>query len=224
MPDPATPRRRIPTAVIGLTGGIACGKSTVAARLRARGALIIDADVVAREVVAPGEPALAAIVRAFGPDVLSADGALDRAALGRRVFSNPAERRQLEALTHPAILARTGRYLADAQRAGWAWVVYEAALILENRSEAGLTGLAVVVCPPEVQRARLMARNGLDAEEAARRIAAQTDDARRREAATWLVENDGDVEALVAKADALFEALVDRFGPVPPAGVAGAGT
>jgi dephospho-CoA kinase len=217
MTDAPAPRRRAPTAVIGLTGGIACGKSTVAARLRARGAHVIDADVVAREVVAPGEPALGAVVKAFGADILSADGTLDRAELGRRVFADPALRRQLEALTHPAILARTGRYLAEAQRSGWPWVIYEAALILENRSEAGLTGLAVVVCPPEAQRARLIARSGLDTEEAARRIAAQTDDARRRAAATWLLENEADVPALEAKADVLFEQLVARFGPVPPA-------
>lgn len=216
MTDTRAPRRRVPTAVIGLTGGIACGKSTVAARLRARGAHIIDADVLAREVVAPGEPALAAVVKAFGSDILSADGTLDRGALGRRVFAEPSLRRQLEALTHPAILARTGRLLADAQRAGWPWVIYEAALILENQTEAGLTGLAVVVCPPEAQLARLMERSGLAEDEARRRIAAQTDDARRREAATWLLENDGDLAALTARADGLFDTLVARFGAVPP--------
>jgi dephospho-CoA kinase len=213
---PPRPSRRAPTAVIGLTGGIACGKSTVAARLRERGALIIDADQVAREVVAPGEPALAAVVKAFGAELLLPDGQLDRAALGKRVFADPAQRRQLEALTHPAILARTGRHLAEAQRAGWPWVIYEAALILENRAEAGLTGLAVVLCPPGLQRARLMARSGLDEAEADRRIAAQTDDARRIAAATWRIDNDGGLAHLMDQADALFEALVQRFGPVPP--------
>jgi dephospho-CoA kinase len=204
------------TALVGLTGGIASGKSTVAARLRERGAHVIDADVVAREVVAPGEPALAAIVRAFGEVVLKGDGHLDREALGAIVFADPARRKQLELITHPAILARTGRHMAEAQRAGWAWVVYEAALILETRGKAGFAALAVVVCPPEVQRERLMARNGLGADEAERRIAAQVDNATRRAAADYLLENDADLPALIAKADALFDALTARFGAVPP--------
>ena len=216
-PLPADTRpARATTALIGLTGGIASGKSTVAARLRERGAHVIDADIVAREVVAPGEPALAAIVRAFGEGVLKSDGQLDREALGAIVFTDPARRKQLELITHPAILARTGRHMAEAQRAGWAWVVYEAALILETRGKGGFAALAVVVCPPEIQRERLMARNGLSADEADRRIAAQVDNAARRAAADYLLENDADVAALVAKADALFDGLTARFGAVPP--------
>ena len=200
------------TAIIGLTGGIACGKSTVAARLRERGATIIDADVLARAVVEPGEPALAAIVRAFGPAVLDAEGRLDRAQLGRIVFADPAALARLNAITHPAIAAKTGKALADAQRAGLPFIIYEAALILENKLAAGLTGLIVVMCPSDVQLARLMARSGLDEVEARRRIAAQTDDASRRAAATWVIENDSDVAALVGQADLVHDALVARHG------------
>jgi dephospho-CoA kinase len=202
------------TAVVGLTGGIGCGKSTVAARWRAQGALVVDADRVAREVVAPGEPAYHAIVRAFGPEVVAADGALDRKALGARVFADPAERQQLERITHPAIMARTGKLLADAQRAGWRWVVYEAALILETRGKAGLSALVVVGCPPEAQLERLRSRDGFDEAEARRRIAAQTSDEVRRQAADYWIHNDRDVAALEAAADETFAVLVARFGPV----------
>ncbi len=216
MSDPTPKSPRKVTAVIGLTGGIASGKSTVAARLRERGARVIDADAVSREITAPGEPALDAIVRAFGEDLVRADGTLDRERLGAIVFADPERRRLLERITHPAILARTGRLLAEAQREGWAWVVYEAALILESRGKAGFTALAVVVCDPEQQRARLMARNGLDEAEASRRIAAQTDNATRRAAADFLIENDADLAALEKRADDLFDALTERYGPVPP--------
>jgi dephospho-CoA kinase len=209
-PRPARSRRS--TAVVGLTGGIACGKSTVAEVLRELGVRVIDADELAREVTRPGEPALEALVKAFGGDILTRDGELDRKALGDRVFGNPSAVKTLNAITHPAILARTGKRLADAQREGLGWVIYEAALILENRAEAGLSSLICVVCPQEAQRERLMARSGLTADEAERRISAQTNDEVRRAKATWLIENDGDIEDLRRKAAALFEAIVERHG------------
>lgn len=210
------PPPRKTTAVIGLTGGIACGKSTVAAVFRDLGARIIDADELAREVVRPGEPALGALVRAFGQDILEANGELDRKKLGARVFSDPAAVKQLNAITHPAILARTGKRLAEAQREGLGWVVYEAALILENRAEAGLSALIAVICPPALQRARLASRSGLDDAEIERRIAAQTTDEVRREKATWLIDNAGDLEALRARAREVFDAVVARYGPPGP--------
>lgn len=212
--EAAPPVRRRSTAVIGLTGGIACGKSTVAQVFRELGARIVDADELAREVTRPGEPALAALVKAFGEDILNADGELDRKKLGDRVFGNPSAVATLNAITHPAILARTGKRLADAQREGLGWVVYEAALILENRAEAGLSALVCVLCPAELQRARLMARNGLTLEEAERRIAAQTDDANRRAKATWLIENDAELDTLKARAREVFAAIEARFGPI----------
>jgi len=201
------------THVIGLTGGIACGKSTVADLFRARGVHIIDADLIAREVVAPGEPALAALVRAFSESILAPDGTLDRQALGALAFSDPARLKTLNAITHPAILARTGKLLAQAQRDKLGWVVYEAALILENKAQHGLSALVCVLCPRNLQRQRLIDRNGLTPEEADRRIAAQTDDATRREHATWIIENDGTLADLEARAAHTFDAIVARFGP-----------
>lgn len=200
------------TAIIGLTGGIACGKSTVAARLRERGAHIVDADVLAREVVEPGQPALTMIVRMFGPEVLTAEGRLDRAKLGAMVFADKTALGRLNAIVHPAVGAATGKALADAQRAGRPWMVYEAALIVENKIHAGMAGVIAVLCPPEVQLARLIARSGLDEAEARRRIAAQTDDESRRAVATWVIENDADVPALMARADDVFDEIVERFG------------
>ena len=201
------------TAIIGLTGGIACGKSTVAARLVARGATIVDADVLARAVVEPGEPAYHALVRTFGEAILQADGTLDRQALGARVFGDKQALAQLNAITHPAIAARTGKAFAEAQRRGLPWLVYEAALIIENKIHAGLAGLVVVLCPRELQRERLMLRSGLDAQRADERIAAQTDDATRRALATWIIDNDAGLAELEARTDAVFDAIVARHGP-----------
>jgi len=201
------------TAVIGLTGGIACGKSTVAEHFRNWGATVIDADQIAREVVQPGEPALGALVRAFGEDILQPDGSLDRKHLGARVFGDTARVAQLNTITHPAILARTGKRLADAQRAAIPWVLYEAALILENRTQGGLAGLIVVLCPPEMQLARLLARNDLREDEARARIAAQTSDEVRRAHATWLIDNGGSATLLEAESRRVFDAVVALHGP-----------
>ncbi len=203
------------TAVIGLTGGIASGKSTVARRWRERGARVIDADVLARAVVAPGEPALAAIAATFGPDYLREDGTLDRNRLGALVFRDPRARDKLNALTHPAILRRVGGELMQARAAGWPWVVYEAALIIENELTPGLAGLVAVVCAPDAQVARMRSRDGLVEADARARMSAQTDDATRREAADWVLDNDGTIAELVARADALFDELVARYGQVP---------
>ena len=200
------------TAVIGLTGGIACGKSSVAAHLRRWGAPIVDADALAREVVEPGEPTLAAVVRAFGPEMLQPDGTLDRKRLGARVFGDTAAVAQLNAIMHPAILARTGRHLAAAQRAKLPWVVYEAALILENRAHAGLAALIAVLCPADAQLARLLARSEMTEAEARARIAAQTTDEVRRTHATWLIDNAGTPDDLEAASRRVFDAIVARGG------------
>lgn len=201
------------TAVVGLTGGIACGKSTVARHFRSWGATVIDADELAREVVQPGEPALAALVRAFGEAILLPDGSLDRKGLGRKVFGDPKATAQLNAITHPAILARTGKRLAEAQRARLPWVVYEAALILENKVQAGLAGLVVVLCPEAAQLERLLARSELSEAEARARIAAQTSDEVRRAHATWIIENGGTPAELETASRGVFDAIVTRHGP-----------
>ena len=189
--------------VIGLTGGIASGKSAVSAMLRELGASIIDADQVAREVVEPGQPALSEISRRF-PGVVGADGRLDRAALGERVFRDDADRRALNAILHPriqqAVLEKT-RALADA---GETVVIYEAPLIVENRIHERLDGLILVVVPREVQLARLMARNGLSREQAEARLAAQLPLDEKRKHATWIVDNSSTPDETRAQVDRLW--------------------
>jgi dephospho-CoA kinase len=193
---------RVIARVIGLTGGIASGKSTVAAILRELGVPVVDADVVAREVVAKGEPALAEIAAQFGPEVLLAYGSLDRAALGRKVFADPAQRRQLEAITHPRIAERARRDLVAHLAAGAALVFYEAALIVERglhqAEPALLDGLWVVASPPELQLARLLRRDGLDTASARQRLAAQAPLADKLAAATRIIENSGNTDELRA--------------------------
>ncbi len=199
-------------AVIGLTGGIASGKSTVARRMREHGVAIIDADLVAREVVAPGEPALAGIRAHFGPQVIQTDGSLDRKGLGAIVFADPRQLEALNAITHPAIMARVGQRLVSLRSAGASWVVYEAALILENDLAPGLDMLVAVVCDSEEQVRRVMARDGLDEAGARRRLAAQTDNDRRREAAELVIDNDGEEAALLARVDEVVATLDARYG------------
>ena len=157
---------------IGLTGPIGCGKSTVAGWLRELGAVVIDADRLAREVTEPGEPALAAIVARFGPGILAADGRLDRAALGRRVFADPDELRALEAITHPAIRPRLLAALDAADASGAPAVVLEAIRLVDGGYAELLDEIWLVACDEAAQRERLAGR-GMDAAEADRRIAAQ---------------------------------------------------
>ncbi len=158
---------------IGLTGGIACGKSTVAQLLEQRGIPVRDADQVAREVVAPGTDGLAAIVDRFGPGVLAEDGGLDRPALRQRVIASPEARRALEAITHPRIHAALEAWLAAQAQAGAAAAVVDAALMIETGSAARYDALLVVACRPETQLARLMARDGHDEAVARRWLSAQ---------------------------------------------------
>jgi dephospho-CoA kinase len=159
--------------VIGLTGGIASGKSTVARMLADLGAAVIDADAVAREVVRPGTPGLAAVVAAFGPELLTPGGELDRKRLGERVFSDHAARQRLNAILHPRIAAATGERVAELATRGVPVVIYEASLLVENGIHRALDGLIVVTAPPEVQVARVVQRDGLTPAEAHQRLAAQ---------------------------------------------------
>lgn len=199
-------------AVIGLTGGIGSGKSTVAARMRRAGVPVIDADRVAREIVEPGSPALVEIERVFGAEVIATDGSLRRKALGAIVFSDPEKLATLNRITHPAILRLTQRRLADLASAGHPWAVYEAALILENGLSPGLDQLVAVVCDPNRQLERVMKRDGLSETDASARIASQTGNERKREAADHVLENDGELEALIVEVDALVERLARRYG------------
>jgi dephospho-CoA kinase len=161
------------TRVIGLTGGIASGKSTVARMLAELGAAVIDADQVARDVVRPGQPALDAIVAAFGAEALTPAGELDRKGLAARVFADPEARRRLERITHPRIAEETARRVAELGARGVEVVVYEASLLVEGGMHTGLDGLIVVAASAEVQRRRMQERDDLTPEEAQRRLAAQ---------------------------------------------------
>jgi dephospho-CoA kinase len=199
--------------LIGLTGGIATGKSTVSRRLAERGFPIIDADLVAREVVAKGQPALAEIARRF-PGVVNAEGTLDRKALGARIFSDPAERAALDAITHPRIRQAVLERSVALAESGVSVAVYDSPLLIENRLHEGLDGVVLVVAPREVQRARLMARDALSAEAADARIAAQWPLERKRPFATWLIDNGGALEDTLAQVDRLAEVL---RGPKAPA-------
>ncbi len=206
--------------VIGLTGGIASGKSAVAERLRRIGAAVVDADQLARQVVEPGQPALAELAARFGAEMLLPDGSLDRKRLGAVVFADAAARRDLERITHPRIAAAGQAAIAGHAAAGAAIVLYEAPLIVENGLHRGLDALIVVAVPLEVQRQRLMARDGSTAEAAEARIAAQLPLAKKLEVATWVVDNAGDAAALDAEVARVVAAIEEQFGvaiAAPPA-------
>ena len=188
---------------IGLTGGIASGKSALEKAFAKQGVVVADADLLAREVVAPGEPALAAVVERFGRDVLQADGQLDRAALRVRVFGDPDQRRALEAILHPAIRARLE---AICRAAPGPYAIATVPLLTEGGGRAAYPWLhliLVVDTPAAVQKARLMQRDGIDATLADQMMAAQASRAERLALADDIVVNDGDIHHLQHAADAL---------------------
>ncbi|MEV5768148.1 dephospho-CoA kinase [Micromonospora sp. NPDC052213] len=189
--------------MVGLTGGIGSGKSAVASRLADRGAVVIDADQVAREVVAPGTEGLAEIVATFSDRVLDAGGALDRAALGAVVFADEAARRRLEGIIHPRVRARTAELAAAA--APDAIVVNDVPLLVEVGLAPTYHLVVVVQTAVATRLARLARDRGMDRAEAERRIAAQADDARRRAAADVVLTNDGSLADLHAAVDALWQ-------------------
>lgn len=195
------------THLVGLTGGIATGKSSVARRLRTLGATVIDADQIAREIVEPGEPVLAAIVEHFGADVLDRDGRLDRAGMRARITADAEARKALEGLTHPAIRTRTVERIAAAVQQGAPAVFVEAALLVETGGHALYPALWVVSCDPATQLERLMARDGMDEASARRLIATQLPLAEKEAHATTVVRNDGSLEALHAQVDAAWAEL-----------------
>jgi dephospho-CoA kinase len=174
-----------------LTGNIACGKSAVEALLRERGIPVIDADQVARDVVAPGQPTLEAITARFGTELLQADGSLDRAALGGIVFADEAARRDLEALTHPPIIAETLRRVAGLAAAGHELAVVSAALMVESGSYAGYAGLLVVTCDQQVQLQRLTDRDSLSREDALARVDSQLSQQNKASYADAVIDNSG---------------------------------
>ena len=193
--------------LFGLTGGLASGKSTVAARFRAKGLPVIDADAVAREVVEPGSEGLSAVVAAFGESVLDASGALDRKRLAARVFADGAERRRLDGILHPRIGARTAELAARLAAEGHALACYEAALLVENGLADAFRPLVVVAVPEDVQVARAMARDGATEDEARARIRSQMPLAQKLAAADHVIENTGTAADLEARADEVLEAI-----------------
>ncbi|MFT3707953.1 MAG: dephospho-CoA kinase [Archangium sp.] len=181
----------------GLTGGIASGKSTVTSMFRALGLPVIDADQLAREVVEPGQPALAEIAARF-PGVVK-DGVLDRKALGERIFKNADDRAALQAITHPRIRAlakeRTDALAAKGEKVA----LYDAPLLIENKLHLGMDGVILVCVDEATQRARLKTRDGLTDEQASARIASQMPLEEKKKAATWLIDNGGTLEATNAR-------------------------
>ncbi len=196
--------------IIGLTGGIASGKSTVARMFADMGAHILDADQLARDVVEPGQPALAHIVDAFGPEILSEAGELDRRAMRTHIFFDPERRRKLNAIVHPAVMDEALRRFEAERQAGTAVLLFEAALIVDI-GIAGLFDVLVVAdCSPAEQRRRLLARDGVEADEAERTLAAQADPVLRRAAADYVVSTEGSLEATRAQVRRIWAELTDK--------------
>lgn len=193
---------------VGLTGGVASGKSTVSAMLRRLGAVVIDADVLAREVVAAGTDGLAEVVDAFGPGVLTDAGELDRPALGAIVFADEERRRSLEAIIHPRVRARAAEL--ESAAAPDAVVVHDIPLLTETGQAGDFDAVVVVDVPVETQLDRLVRLRGLTAEEARARVAAQASREQRAAVATYLLDNTGSLEELRARVAAVYDDLTER--------------
>jgi dephospho-CoA kinase len=198
--------------VLGLTGGIGCGKSTVGAMLATFGIPLIDADQIARDVVAPGTEGLDAVVAAFGNEVLAADGTLDRKKLAAIVFNDDARRRELNALLHPRIGAESATRIMTLGERGYSLCLYEATLLVENESYRAMAGLVVVTAQPEVQRARVIERDGATPAEAEARIRAQLPLACKLAVATYVVDNSGTLDRLRARVADLYAELMLAYG------------
>lgn len=201
--------------LIGLTGGIASGKSTIAARLAEHGAVVIDADVLSREAVELGTPGLAAIAERFGADVIGPDGALDRAALGSIVFADDQARADLNAIVHPEVKRRSQARIAEASSDPGAVVVYDVPLLVET-GRADEFDLVVVAAAPEGERARrLVDLRGLDRGEAERRIAAQATEEQRAAVADVVIDTSGSLEHTLSQVDAVWHRAAATAVPAP---------
>jgi dephospho-CoA kinase len=194
--------------LIGVTGGIATGKSTVDRMLEAHGATVIDADELAREVVLAGEPALDEVAARFGREVILPDGTLDRTRLGAIVFADPEARRELERITHPRILELMQERVAAALAGPAPLVAVDIPLLFENAREGMFEGVLLVYAPREVQLRRLHERNGLDESAALQRLAAQLPIDEKRERATWVIENTDGLDATQRAVDQWWETAV----------------
>jgi dephospho-CoA kinase len=209
--------------LFGLTGGIASGKSTVAARFRARGVPVIDADDLARQVVLPGSAASNEIREAFGNGVFEDDGTLDRKALAALVFSDPASRARLNAITHPKIAVLSAQCASDLRARGEPMACYEAALLVENGLAGAFAPLILVAASEATQLARMQLRDGFALHEAEARLRAQMPLAAKAKVAAIVIDNDGSMDELTTQADAALikvtaelEVPLDRY-PAPGA-------
>jgi dephospho-CoA kinase len=198
--------------LVGLTGGIATGKSTVSNMLQGLGAEIIDADQLARQVVEPGQPAWREIVEEFGRDVLTPDGTLDRKKLGAIVFANPEQRKRLEAITHPAIRARVKARVDELAARGFAGIVfYDAAILIEALGHQDMDRIVVVLTDEATQVARLRGRDGTDDAEGRRKIASQMPLAEKAKLADYVIDNSGDREATAEQVRRVFATLMGEL-------------
>lgn len=191
---------------VGLSGGIGSGKSTVARGLARRGAVVIDADAIAREVVEPGQPGLAAVVERFGGEILTSDGRLDRARLAALVFEDAGARADLNAIVHPLVAAETARRTAAAPAGSV--IVIDVPLLVEA-ARSGYDVVVIVEAPEELRLERLVGR-GMDADDARRRMAAQASDAERRNVADVVLDNSGSESDLEARIDSLWARLTSQ--------------
>lgn len=191
---------------IGLTGGIGSGKSTVSSRLAELGAFIVDADLVAREIVEPGQPALAELAEAFD-GVLNPNGTLNRAELARQAFATPEATKKLNAITHPRIRARTEELFKQGRESGAEVLVYDMPLLIENGEVNKVDHVLVVDAPDELRIERLVQHRGLDEDDARRRIAAQIDRETRLGAADTVLDNSGSLEDLLTQVDGYWDGL-----------------
>lgn len=205
MTDPTHPLR------VALTGGIATGKSYCLARFADAGAPILDADILARHAVAPGTAGFDAVRSRFGAAVVTAEGALDREALGRIVFADPAARRALEAIVHPAVYAAIGRWFDTLARSGQHRVaIADIPLLYETGHEGDFDAVVVASCPADQQIARLMARSGWPREDAARRIAAQWPVAEKARRADYVIDTSGSFEETDAQVRGVWRQLLNE--------------
>ena len=198
--------------LVGLTGSIATGKSTVSRMFAHLGARVLDADLLAREVVMPGQPAYLKIVEEFGHGVVQDDGTLDRKALGAIVFAEPARRKRLEEITHPAIAARQQRILSVLDEEAFeAIVIWDVALLFETGGVAKMDRVVVVATDPETELARLMARDGMAEADARTRMASQMPVAEKAKRAHYVIDNSGDRAHTEGQVKVVYEALLGEL-------------
>jgi len=195
--------------VVGLTGGIGCGKSAVAAMFRELGAATIDADQVAREVVEPGTPGYAEAVARFGPAAVGPDGALNRGALGELVFRDPAARRDLEAIVHPRVYLAIGEHIAEEMQRGTKLAIVEIPLLFETQAPLAFAATICVTASLATQKARVKNRSGYADDVVAGILAAQMDPVKKAAMATYVVDNDGDLDATRRQVEELHRKLTD---------------